>query len=253
MTQYGFLFDQSRCIGCSNCVIACKQWHDIPPGPTKWMRVYQWEKGAFPNVRLHHLAIPCYHCENPSCVKACPNEAIYKENKYGAVLIDANKCKGTRKCWAACPYGAPQFDGDAPALKASKCDMCIGRLEDGLAPICVLSCPMRSLEFGPIYELRKRYGSLRRLEDMPRDSITDPNIVFIPSEPKKKQVISWDADKALGLWQKRQPDQADEPLPDVFESISGVTEMPSNIVGRNRLVLKPRDAEELIFYTSDDE
>lgn len=253
MTQYGFLFDQSRCIACHACVVACKQWHDIPPGPTKWMRVYQWEKGGFPDVRLHHLAVPCYHCDRPACVKACPNGAIRKEDKYGAVLVDTTRCQGTRKCWLACPYGAPQFDGDDPGLKASKCNLCIDRLDDGLAPICVLSCPMRALEFGPINELRKKYGSLRKLEDMPRDSITGPNIVFIPGEPKKTKVVAWDADRALLLWQKRQPDQPGSPLPDVFDSVAEVTMAPGNIVGRNRLVLKPRNAEESKYYTTDDE
>ncbi|UCG65920.1 MAG: 4Fe-4S dicluster domain-containing protein [Deltaproteobacteria bacterium] len=251
MPQYGFLFDQSRCIGCNACLLACKQWHDIAPGPIKWMRVYQWEKGVFPNVRLHHLAIPCYHCESPVCMKACPNGAIHKERKYGAVLVDIPKCKGTRKCWAACPYGAPQFEGDEPDMKMSKCNMCIDRLETGLKPICVLSCPMRALEFGPIDELKRRYGNLRRLEDMPKDSITDPAVVFIPSEPKR-QVIHWDADKALKLWQKRQSHQGGC-LPDVFAKTSDVTEVPENIIGRNYLVLKAKNMKELMYYTTDDE
>lgn len=88
MVQYGFYFDQSRCTGCNTCVIACKQWNGIPPGPVKGMRVYQWEKGAFPKIRIHLLAISCYHCENPVCVRACPNGALIKEEKYGAVLVD---------------------------------------------------------------------------------------------------------------------------------------------------------------------
>ena len=120
MTQYGFFVDLSRCIGCNDCVIACKQWHDILPGPVKPMRVYQWETGTFPNTRLHLLPIMCYHCENPICAEACENKAIYKDEKYGAVLVDLEKCKGTRKCWMACPYGSPQFNGDEPGLKMYK-------------------------------------------------------------------------------------------------------------------------------------
>jgi len=215
------------------------------------MRAYQWEKGIFPNVRLHFLAIPCYHCENPVCLKACPSQAIYKEDKYGAVLVNADRCVGDRKCWTACPYGSPQFVDDKPGTKMSKCNMCIDRLEKGLNPICVLSCPMRALEFGPIEELRAKYGILRRLEDMPRESITSPAIVFITSAPKK-QIVPWDAGKALHLWQKRQPYQG-EPLPDVFRDIADVTHSPHGIVGRNRLVLKAKNVAELMYYTSDDE
>ncbi len=167
MAQYGFLIDLSRCIGCNACVISCKQWHDIPPGPVKWMRVYQWEKGTFPKIDLRVLPIPCFHCEVPVCAEACPNKAISKEEKYGAVMVDPEKCTGARKCWQACPYGAPQFAGDESGLKMSKCTMCIDRLEEGLKPLCVLSCSMRALEFGPIDELMKKYGNLQRLEDMP--------------------------------------------------------------------------------------
>ncbi len=251
MTQYGFFVDQSRCIGCNACVIVCKQWHDIPPGPVKWMRVYQWEKGVFPNTRLNIMPVPCYHCENPVCVKPCPTGAIYKEEKYGAVLVDPDKCVGSRKCWKACPYGVPQYDGDEPGLKMSKCNMCIDRLEQGLKPICVLSCSMRALEFAPLDELRARYGDLRRLEDMPRDSITEPAVVFRPAD-SKKQIIPWDADKAIELWRKRQPHEG-KPLPDFFSEKSEVTRAPQDIVGRNRLVLKAKSTEELMYYTTDDE
>jgi anaerobic dimethyl sulfoxide reductase subunit B (iron-sulfur subunit) len=251
MTQYGFFIDQSRCIGCNTCTVACMQWHDIQPGSVRWMRVYQWEKGTFPNTRLHIMPVPCYHCENPVCVSACPNGAIYKETQYGAVLVDSEKCTGTRKCWMACPYGAPQFDGDEPGRKMSKCNMCIDRLEQGAIPICVASCSMRALEFGPLEELEKKYGKLKRLEDMPKETITRPAVVFKAAAPKKP-VVPWDANKALELWRKRQPHQG-EPLPDIFSTEADVTAAPEDIVGRNRLVLKAKDSEELKYYTTDNE
>ena len=251
MTQFGFFFDQSRCIGCNACVIACKQWHDIPPGPVKWIRVYQWERGDFPQTKLNILAIPCYHCENPVCVKACPNQAINKEQKYGAVLVNHEKCQGTRRCWKACPYGVPQYESDEAGIKMSKCNMCIDRLEQGLKPICVLSCSLRALEFGPLPELQSKYGNLRRLEEMPKDSITHPAVVIRPSDPKI-QVVSWDHQRALKLWQKR-PSATGEPLPDVFPGTSARSEAPLTIVGRNKLVLKAKNVAELMYYTTDNE
>jgi len=160
MTQYGFLIDLSRCTGCNACVIACKQWHQIEPGPAKFIRVYQWEKGTFPEIDLRVLPIMCFHCENPLCAEACPNGAIEKEDKYGAVLVDPQKCNGQRKCWEACPYGAPQFKSDDPTEKMLKCNMCIDRLEQGLSPICVLSCSLRALEFGPLDELMEKYDDV---------------------------------------------------------------------------------------------
>jgi anaerobic dimethyl sulfoxide reductase subunit B (iron-sulfur subunit) len=193
----------------------------------------------------------CFHCENPVCTAACPNGAVYKEEKYGAVLVDLDKCTGERKCWMACPYGVPQFEGDGPGLKMSKCNMCIDRLEQGKKPICVLSCSLRALEFGPIDELREKYGNLRQLEEMPEDSITRPAVVFKPVEPKR-QVVPWDSRRALELWQKRHPDTGEQ-LPDIFTDMADVVFVPEDIIGRNKLVLKPESTEELMFYTTDDE
>ena len=131
MTQYGFHFDMNRCYACQACSIACKDWNDIDPGAEKWMCVYEWESATFPAIRLNALAFSCAHCENPACASACPEGAIYKEEKYGAVLVDQDKCTGCRNCAEACPYGAPKFASDDPHCKMSKCTMCIDRLEEG--------------------------------------------------------------------------------------------------------------------------
>ena len=163
MSQYGFFVDLSRCIGCNSCTVSCKQWHDVAPGPAKPMRVYQWETGVFPDVKLRMLPIMCYHCEKPACMDACENKAISKDEQYGAVLVDPDKCRGDRKCWTACPYGSPQFPADGEGIKMVKCTMCIDRLKEGLKPICVLSCSMRALEFGPMEEIVRKYGNPARL------------------------------------------------------------------------------------------
>ncbi len=251
MTQYGFFIDLSRCTGCQACVIACKEWHDIPPVPIKWLRVYQWENGSFPHINLQVLPIMCFHCQNPVCAKACPNQAISKEEKYGAVLVNPEKCRGERKCWMACPYGTPQFEGDKPGCKMSKCDMCLDRLEQGDKPICVLSCSLRALEFGPLDELRQKFGNSSQLEELPEDSITIPAVIFKPAAPKKP-IVTWDYQKALKLWQKRIPDDGRD-LPEVFKDVSEVTRDSEDITGRNRLVLKAKNIEELKWRTMDDE
>jgi len=237
MTQYGFFFDQTRCIGCNACVVACKQWHHVPAGPVKWIRVYQWERGGWPEPNLHVLAIPCYHCERPACMKACPNDALYKEEKYGALLVRQDRCNGDRKCWQACPYGAPQFEGDGKRSIMSKCTMCYDRLEGHLKPICVLSCSMRALEFGPIEELRERYGTLSSLPEMPEGSKTKPAVVFRP-RASKRQVVPWDARRTLDLWARGDPDPAGS---------------LHSIVGRNELRLKSKNQAEQLYYTTDDE
>lgn len=158
MKQYGFFIDTSRCTGCNACVIACKQYRGIRPGPAKPIRVYQWEKGVFPDLDVRVLPIMCFHCAQPRCMDACDHGAIYKEESHGAVLIDQDKCTGDRNCFEACPYGTPQFLSDDPGEKMLKCDMCIDRLKQVDAPLCVLSCSLRALDFGPLDELREKYG-----------------------------------------------------------------------------------------------
>lgn len=251
MAQYGFFFDQSRCTGCRACSIACKGWYDIPPGPLKYMRVYQWEQGSFPDLRLGLLAINCYHCEKPACTDACPHQAIFKEEKFGAVLVDQDRCQGERDCWEACPYGAIVYASDDPGEKARKCTMCIDRLEQGQLPICVHSCSLRALDFGPIEELRKKYGDLDTLEELPDGETTRPAVVFKPRDGKR-QLVPWDGNKALELWQQRGP-FAPADLPPTFTDKEAVVHPASGVKGRDRLVLKPKTAEDLMTATRDDE
>ncbi|MBN2060992.1 MAG: FAD-dependent oxidoreductase [Deltaproteobacteria bacterium] len=206
MTQYGFFIDLSRCTGCNACVIACKQWHGIEPGPMKWIRVHQWEKGSFPDIDLRILPIMCFHCEQPLCAEACPNKAITKDEQFGAVLVDPSKCKGERKCWEACPYGTPQFKSDDPGEKMAKCNMCVDRLKEGLTPICVLSCSLRALEFGPIDELREKYGDnaeRQQTKGSPLCSIGCPAKINPEEYIRKMSEGKWK--EALDIFRKATP------------------------------------------------
>ncbi|MFC2010883.1 4Fe-4S dicluster domain-containing protein [Chloroflexota bacterium] len=180
---------------------------------------------------------------------ACQNKAVYKEEKYGAVLIDPEKCQGDRRCWKACPYGAPQFQSDNPGTKMSKCTMCIDRLEEGRMPICVESCPMRALDFGPLEDLTIKYGNMRVLKDLPKDSITRPAIVFKP-HVEKKRLVPYDKNKALELLGNR---EIFTHLPPLYLSKDDVTHVPPGLVGRDKLSLKPETGEEAKRITQHDE
>jgi anaerobic dimethyl sulfoxide reductase subunit B (iron-sulfur subunit) len=246
MAQYGFFFDQSRCSGCHACTAACKNWNRLPPGPLKYLKVYEYEKGSFPDVRIHFQWVPCYHCEEPACVGHCPREAIYKEENYGAVLIDSDQCDGCRMCYEACPYGVPVFESDEIGVKAQKCTMCIDRLEGGGRPICVLACPDRALDFGRLSQLMMRYGDRRDIEDMPDSKNTKPAVVFRP-HTGKRQLVPYHAERALELLTRR------DPLPPVFTSSADVTERPQGMVGRSKLIIKHNLVADLMRCTRNDE
>jgi anaerobic dimethyl sulfoxide reductase subunit B (iron-sulfur subunit) len=251
MTQYGFFFDQSRCTNCHACTVACRDWNDIKPGPVKWIRVFRWETGTFPLVRLNVLALPCLHCAKPVCLEACPHEAMYKEDKYGVVLIDYEKCgaarekEDCRKCWDACPYGVPQFSQDGAGGTATMCTMCIDRLEQGMYPVCAEACRARALDFGKMEELQVKYGSIRTLEGMPECTITNPSIALKPHD-ERKELVSYPVEKALELLAERGD------LPRIYDSKEDVTEV-KGIVTTNELHLKTKNVEEALYWTKADE
>ena len=70
--QLGFYFDQTRCTGCDTCVVACKDWHDVPAGPASWIRIKENLKGEYPDLSVSYLFLTCFHCSSPICAHACP-------------------------------------------------------------------------------------------------------------------------------------------------------------------------------------
>jgi anaerobic dimethyl sulfoxide reductase subunit B (iron-sulfur subunit) len=172
METYGFFFDQSRCTGCHACTVACKNWNQLPPGPLKYLRIYQYEKGIFPHVRIHFQWIPCYHCEDPVCAHQCPTQAISKEEKYGAVLIDGEACDGCRICYDVCPYGAP-FETTSWKSRPGSA-ICASAVWNRAFSRCVFVPAAPSISDPE--RLRKRYGERRDLEDLPGSQTTRPAI-----------------------------------------------------------------------------
>ncbi|MBI4322572.1 MAG: 4Fe-4S dicluster domain-containing protein [Chloroflexi bacterium] len=175
--QLGFYFDQQRCTGCYTCVVACKEWHGVPPGAAAWCRLNTVEKGAFPRPWLGHLFLACYHCAQPACVTACPTEALTKRAQDGIVVVDRELClSGCRACLAACPFQSPQYRGADD--KMEKCDLCLERLHEGKEPLCVATCPLRALKVGPLDDLRESTGGEQWAPGLPDTRATGPSILF---------------------------------------------------------------------------
>ncbi|WP_410014717.1 DMSO/selenate family reductase complex B subunit [Sodalis sp. C49] len=185
-TQYGFYIDSSRCTGCKTCEMACKDYKNLAPD-VSFRRIYEYAGGTWrqeadgswqQNVFSYYLSIACNHCEDPACVKVCPSGAMHKRDD-GLVVVNEDVCIGCRYCAMACPYGAPQYNEAKGHM--TKCDGCQERLAVGLKPVCVESCPLRALDFGPIEDLRRQHGTLAQLAPLPQARYTKPCIVLKPN------------------------------------------------------------------------
>lgn len=188
--QYGFYIDSAKCTGCKTCQLACKDYKDLQVD-VNFRRVYEYAGGSWQadgntwtnNVFAYYLSIACNHCADPACTKVCPSGAMHKRSEDGLVAVNEDICIGCKSCQMACPYGAPQYDARKGHM--TKCDGCYERVSQGLNPVCVDSCPLRALEFGPIDELRAKHGALAAVAPLPDAKYTVPSIVIKPN-PKAR-------------------------------------------------------------------
>ncbi|MDC9715417.1 MAG: 4Fe-4S dicluster domain-containing protein [Gammaproteobacteria bacterium] len=192
--QMGFIHNNVDCIGCRACEIACKDKNGLAAGP-RFRRVQYVEGGIYPKVFAYKVNVSCNHCGEPACLPACPTGAIFKRRKDGVVDIDSTLCIGCRRCEAACPYGAPQFDVASNTVK--KCNMCVDELDAGRDPYCVSACMMRVLDVGPIDLLRKnlhetkavskydKQNVVSQVKNFADPALTNPSIVFVASRHGK--------------------------------------------------------------------
>jgi molybdopterin-containing oxidoreductase family iron-sulfur binding subunit len=181
-TKYGMVVDVGACIGCRQCVYACKEENNVPDSPDQlaWIDVFELDI-KHPVTEIHtvppdhsttdyvdspkpgkwYLSKNCFHCENPNCVKVCPVGATFKSED-GIVEMDYDKCLGCRYCMSACPYNARTFnwrepdppENPNPAVPlrtvgvVEKCTFCVHRTRDGRLPRCVEVCPVGARHFG---------------------------------------------------------------------------------------------------------
>ena len=160
------LVSPELCIGCRGCQTACKNWNELPGQKTT-------NSGSMQNppdisatafniirfsevpsqanaVRWLFVSRRCMHCDDAGCMKICPAPGALYKTAEGAVAFSKDKCIGCKLCVAGCPFDVPRYDAQN---KIGKCDLCAGRIAEGMSPACTKTCPTGALKFGNRDEL----------------------------------------------------------------------------------------------------
>jgi Fe-S-cluster-containing dehydrogenase component len=214
MPKWAMVIDLDKCTGCGACMAACKMENNVAivkPEEAQNGRVLSWmammttHEGEYPNLEVKRIPKPCFHCDDPPCIKVCPVRATYI-NEEGLVGQIYKRCIGCRYCMAACPYTAKVFNWQAPQWLddastcfnpdvsrrmvgvVEKCSFCAHRLmkvkedaamekreiRDGeYVPACMENCPADAIYFGDledkesaVYALARSYRAYRFMEDL---------------------------------------------------------------------------------------
>jgi formate dehydrogenase iron-sulfur subunit len=204
MPGKSFFIDTTLCMACRGCQVACKQWHDLPAEKTVNRGTYQnpadlsfvtYKLVRFEEVvvggKLKWLFFPdqCRHCLEPPCqMTADDPKAIFTDAATGAVLYTANtKNVDAQAVVDSCPYNIPRPSKDGTV---AKCDMCIDRVENGLLPACVKTCPTGAMNFGDRKEIlamaKKRLAAVKKTNR--KAKLLDPDdirVIFLVAEDPK--------------------------------------------------------------------
>jgi len=200
--QLATLLDISRCIGCEECVTACREansanyprprkpfpkmfpsrvpvedWSDRQDEterltPYNWLYIQRAEVTVDGEEREITIPRRCMHCVNPPCVKLCPWGAAKQEGN-GIARIDADICLGGSKCKQVCPWQIPQRQTGVglyldilPSMAGNgvmyKCDRCYDKIAEGGLPACIAACPEGVQQIGPRSEIIRKARALAK-------------------------------------------------------------------------------------------
>src|ERR1044072_295772 len=156
--------DNTRCIGCRACMVACKSWNERPADHTEFFAGAGYQNprdldannytlitfneittGARPNWVFGRQL--CMHCDHPACASACPTTALSRTS-LGPVVFNSTRFIGCGACMQACPFLIPKYDYESRAPLIHKCTFCADRIEAQLKPACATAGPTGAIGCG---------------------------------------------------------------------------------------------------------
>jgi formate dehydrogenase iron-sulfur subunit len=171
------LIDESKCIGCKACQVACQEWNELRGEIGTNVGVYdnpadlsasEWTLMRFAEVEDKNNNLSwlirkdgCMHCADPGCLKACPSPGAIVQYSNGIVDFKQEACIGCGNCITGCPFNIPRIS--KKDNKAYKCTLCSDRVSVGLEPACVKTCPTGAITFGSKEDM-VNYGEKRTKE-----------------------------------------------------------------------------------------
>jgi Fe-S-cluster-containing dehydrogenase component len=190
MARLGLLIDVTKCSGCHNCFLACRDeyYNNDYPGYSAaqplegqyWMQVMEIERGIYPKPKLDYIPLPCVHCAEAPCVDAAADNAVYRRED-GFVIIDPKKAKGQKQIVNACPYRVIYWNKDLDIPQ--KCTMCAHMLDQGeKEPRCVEACPTGALTFGDLDDPAStisKYVAEKQIEAFHPEYGTKPVVMYV--------------------------------------------------------------------------
>jgi Fe-S-cluster-containing dehydrogenase component len=190
MARLGLLVDVTKCSGCHNCFLACRDEYYAndyspysAPQPLEgqfWMQVKEVERGSYPKPKLDYIPLMCVQCEEAPCIAVAADNAVYRRPD-GFVIIDPTKAKGQKAIVNSCPYRVVFWNQELDIPQ--KCTMCAHRLDQGeKQPRCVEACPTGALTFGDLDDPDSevaRFAAAKNIEAYHPEYGTRPTVMYV--------------------------------------------------------------------------